>query len=247
MILSSFQRLDASPKNLTETKLYSLIGVDEINFPQIVIFDYNDTLVDSWPIALKVFNDCLIHLGHRPMTPAEQYALPYIPDPELLSIITSKPLNKTYKIYDKFYNCHHKRPDPPIKGAVDLLTYLKEEHVDLILISNKPSKLLHKTLRQMKWDMFDSVIGAGDLSVTKPDPKVVELAIKGKKVASKEIWFVGDAYTDMQCASGSNVFPIWVKEKAKGNFILSKDGIRLFAVENLRDLLNLLKDLKKGT
>lgn len=232
---------------LSETKWYSLLKRDEITFPKVVIFDYDDTLVDSWPIALKVFNDCLVCLGHDSMSPEEQYALPHIPDPELLSIITGRNLEEVYSIYRKFYDLHHKKCAPPLLGAIELLKYLKKRHVYLILISNKPTDLLHKALKALKWEMFDKVIGAGDFPVRKPDPEIVDIALQDIALKSRKlVWFVGDSYTDMQCAYASKVTPVWVKEKSRDKFVLSENGLKVFTVNNLEDLLKTLKKFERA-
>ena len=42
-----------------------------INPPKAILFDWDGTLVDNWPVIHAALNETLISFGHRPWTLAE--------------------------------------------------------------------------------------------------------------------------------------------------------------------------------
>ena len=68
--------------------------------------------------------------------------------------------------------------------------------------SNKNGTLLREEAEYLRWSKwFSKVVGANDAVRDKPDRAPIDLVLEGSGIdASSDVWFVGDARLDMECA-----------------------------------------------
>lgn len=221
------------------------LDTSDLFFPEAILFDYDDTLVDSWPQALITFNTCLMELGFDAMEDSDQYKLPHIPDIDLLVNITGQPIDKVKKVYKEAYEKHHKEPAPLIEGVLDLLEYIKSKNIYLGLVSNKQNFLLRSALESLGLTKyFNKIVGAGDAEENKPSPKSVLYALRDEKnevTPSSNVWFVGDSITDMKCALLSGLSPIWLSKKSTCQLTFISGGCGIYEVKSAHDLIKILK------
>jgi phosphoglycolate phosphatase len=113
--------------------------------------------------------------------------------------------------YDHFgaNHLHHLRP---LSGASRLLEALADQGVYLGVVSNKMGPALRKEAAHLRWDgFFGAVVGATDAAADKPDIAPVRMALAPSGLsAGPDVWFVGDADIDMECAHRSRCVPILV-------------------------------------
>jgi phosphoglycolate phosphatase len=194
-----------------------------IKLPRAILFDWDNTLVESWGVIHEAMNLTLDAMGHPRWTreETEQKVRASLRDsfPHLFGD-RWKEAEKVF--YDSFEAIHlaHLRP---LTGAAELLTYLsKTLNLYVGVVSNKRGPFLRKEAAHLGWsDYFRKLAGAGDAARDKPALEHVQLALSelegGDLPAGPDIWFVGDADIDLKCAHNAGCMPILVRPKPPAN------------------------------
>ena len=178
--------------------------------PRAILFDWDNTLVDSWATIHEALNICMAAMGK----PA--WALSETRERVRLSLRESFPIHfgerweEARQIYlDSFRSIHLERL-AALPGRGELLRSLAAEGIFLGVVSNKTGSLLRLEAKQIGWSAyFGNVVGAGDASADKPDAAPVRLALASSGIEpGAAVWFVGDTGVDMECAGNSGCLPV---------------------------------------
>jgi len=176
-----------------------------IRRPRAILFDWDNTLVDSWATIHDALN-FLMRAMEKP-----EWSLAETRERVRLSLRDAFPAyfgerwEEARGIYlDRFRAIHLDRLSP-LPGREAMLTRLAEEGIYLGIVSNKTGQLLRREVAWLGWSrFFGSIIGAGDAPADKPAADPVHLALAPSGVAAGEaVWFVGDTAVDMECAQNS--------------------------------------------
>lgn len=171
--------------------------------PQAVLFDWDNTLVDTWPTIHAALNMTLEYMQH----PA--WSLDKVKSNVKRSMRESFPemfaerWEEAAAHYQKSYRSIHLGHLQPLPGAEDTLRMLKEKKLFLGVVTNKKSDTLKLELDHLGWrHYFDVLVGAGDAARDKPSADPAILALKLYNGARNEaVWFVGDTVVDLECAA----------------------------------------------
>jgi phosphoglycolate phosphatase len=181
--------------------------------PRAILFDWDNTLADTWHIIYESLHETFTAMGHEPW-PFEDvkqgregihHSLR-----DSFPRIFGADWEKAKKIYfESFLKCHlDKIKDLP--DAKNVLQHLSGTDIYIAVVSNKTGEYLRQEVSHMGWGpYFRKVIGASDAKADKPDPAPVYMALEGSGIApSEHVWFVGDSFTDVQCAINAGCTPI---------------------------------------
>jgi phosphoglycolate phosphatase len=192
-----------------------------IKLPRAILFDWDNTLVESWGVIHEAMNLTLDAMSHprwsREETETRVRGSLRDTFPDLFGD-RWKEAEKVF--YDSFEAIHlaHLRP---LSGAAELLAYLSQTlNLYVGVVSNKRGPFLRKEAAHLGWsDYFRKMAGAGDAARDKPALEHVQLAL-GDLPAGPDVWFVGDADIDLKCAHNAACMPILVRPKppADGEF-----------------------------
>jgi phosphoglycolate phosphatase len=192
-----------------------------IKLPRAILFDWDNTLVESWGVIHEAMNLTLDAMSHprwsREETETRVRGSLRDTFPDLFGD-RWKEAEKVF--YDSFEAIHlaHLRP---LSGAAELLAYLSQTlNLHVGVVSNKRGPFLRKEAAHLGWsDYFRKMAGAGDAARDKPALEHVQLAL-GDLTAGPDVWFVGDADIDLKCAHNAACMPILVRPKppADGEF-----------------------------
>lgn len=176
-----------------------------MNRPQVVLFDWDNTLVDSWGTIHDALSHTFLSMGQEPWTLAE------VKERTRHSLSNSFPAlfgarwqEARQHYLDRFTAIHLERV-APISGVPELLNDLAAEGIRLGVVSNKTGAILRREAAHLGWtDRFVRLVGAGDAAADKPDAAPVRLALEGLALLSdKNVWYVGDTALDMECAANA--------------------------------------------
>ena len=97
-----------------------------------------------------------------------------------------------------------------LDGVPEMLASLRSAGIFLAIVSNKNGQLLREEAKFLGWTKsFGAIIGATDAERDKPDPAPIYLVLSESGFSSGEdIWYVGDAPSDMECAHRAGVLPV---------------------------------------
>ena len=178
--------------------------------PRVILFDWDNTLVDSWGTIHEALNFLMAAMGKPSWSLAETKAKVRLSLRESFTLHFGERWEEARQIYlDKFRAIHLDRLTA-LPGRGELLGALAEAGVFLGVVSNKTGSLLRLEAGRIGWSgFFGSLVGAGDASADKPDAAPVYLALEHSGIEPGErVWFVGDTGLDMLCARNSGCVPV---------------------------------------
>ena len=209
-----------------------------LSLPRAVIFDWDNTLVDSWPAIAEAINSMRQQMGYDEWTLDEVRTRCTRAARDSFPEWFGKDWEKAYDIYYRgFDEIRRRREIQTLPGAHDLLRWLKEQSIPAFVVSNKRGDYLRFEAERLQWqDLFVSIAGAQDAPRDKPDRAHVDHALQSSCIkADASVWFVGDSETDILCARNAECTPIFIGSVAEAE--------RLAVTEVFADCQGLLKAL----
>lgn len=180
--------------------------------PKAIIFDWDNTLVDTWPIICHAINIALEKMGHKKWSEEKIKSRAHLSMRDYFPKLFGDKWQEAGQIYADDYLKNHLEKLNFLPDALKLINFLSlETNIDLFIISNKNGITLRKETDFLNIsDKFIKITGAEDAKFDKPNPEVVNFTLKYKNPdknldPNKDlIWFVGDSLVDLQCAENSN-------------------------------------------
>jgi len=187
--------------------------------PKAILFDWDNTLVDSWAVIHHAMTATFHAMGQRPWTLEEcrQNVRKSARDscPELFG----ERADEATAVFYRTYEADHLAQLRALPGAGEMLAALAAAD-DLLLgvVSNKRGDILRLEAAKLGWDrFFSTVVGATDAACDKPSPEVVDFALTGSGIAAgPAVWFVGDTDIDILCARNAGCTAILLRAEAPG-------------------------------
>lgn len=180
--------------------------------PKALLFDWDNTLVDSWGTIHDAWVHTLAAMGHRPWTLEETRANVRKSLRDSFPEIFGGRWEVARRLYMERFKAIHLERLTPLTGAAELLRGASGRGTWLGVVSNKTGPVLRREADALGWTpLFARLVGAADASADKPDPAVVELALEGSGLAAgTDVWLVGDTGIDMECALNAGCVPVLV-------------------------------------
>ncbi len=175
--------------------------------PKAIIFDWDNTLVDTWPLIQNAIDETMVAMGLQP------WGLEKVRDNVHKSMRESFPeifgsdWQKAGEIYKNAYRSTHLEKIQLLPNALQLINQLKKSKILQFVVSNKIGVTLRKEVLKLGVEKeFFSLVGAGDASFDKPSKDPIDLALMGSGLNPQkdEIWLVGDTIADVECAYNSS-------------------------------------------
>lgn len=182
--------------------------------PQAIIFDWDNTLIDSWPAIHDAQNHTLKTFGKTPWTMEETKARVRKSMRDAYPELFGADWEEAGRVFYERFSAMHLETLTPLPGAAEMLADLREAGVYLGVVSNKKGDFLRKEARHLGWEgYFGRLVGALDASQDKPAREPVDLALDGSGLrAGPEVWFAGDTDIDMECGRNAGCLPVLVRE-----------------------------------
>ncbi|MBL0318108.1 MAG: HAD hydrolase-like protein [Alphaproteobacteria bacterium] len=182
------------------------------NKPKGILFDWDNTLADTWPIIHESLAKTFIAMGETPWTLEETKIRVHKSLRDSFPELFGHRWEEAKDLYmNNFRHCHLEKIRP-LPGAHEMLKAIHHfPEVYLAVVSNKTGEFLRKEVEFLGWkDYFKKVVGALDAKRDKPAPDPVHLSLEGSGLeVGPDIWFIGDSLTDMQTAYATGCIPIF--------------------------------------
>jgi phosphoglycolate phosphatase len=187
------------------------------NPPRALIFDWDNTLVDSWDAIAQSINHVRGAFGKSIWSLAE------------IKVNCTRAARESFPEWfgadwKKAYDLYYRRFDEARKstkiralpGAAEFLRRLKTDGIPAFVVSNKHGEYLRLEAAQLQWqDFFISIVGAQDAARDKPSRDPVDHALhKAGIKAQEDVWFVGDSEVDVLCARNAGCTPVLIGDAA---------------------------------
>ena len=172
--------------------------------PRALLFDWDNTLVDSWATIHEALVVTFTAMGVTPWTLEETKARVAKSLRDSFPALFGARWGEAQKLYLDAFTAIHIERLTAIAGAGEMLSALAGDELYLGVVSNKTGAVLRREAEHLAWTPhFKRLVGAGDASLDKPHAAPVLLALEGSGIACAETWYVGDTALDMECAANA--------------------------------------------
>ena len=176
-----------------------------------VLFDFDGTLIDSYPAITASVNHVRQLYGLPPLDEAE--VRPFVGRGAGALLKHTVPAG-SLEDNAAAYRAHHpsvlRSGTRLLPGAAEALRALHERELRLGLCSNKPVAFSRELVAHLGVASFlDVVLGPEDVAQPKPAPDMVLTAMSRLHIAASQTLYVGDMVVDIQTGRGAGV-TVWV-------------------------------------
>jgi phosphoglycolate phosphatase len=182
--------------------------------PAVLLFDWDNTLVDGWVGITAALNAAFTAFGKPLWTTEDTRNRVRVSLKESFPLMFGDAWKQARDIFYDTFRGNHLDHVVPMPGAAEAL--LAAAPWPLGVVSNKAGGFLRAEVAHLKWDgHFRAVIGAGDARADKPDPAPILLAMARLDYpAGPEVWYLGDTALDMTAARAAGVTAVLVGDAA---------------------------------
>jgi len=210
---------------------------EPLRLPRAALFDWDNTLVDNWGCIHAALNAALVAHDLPPWTLAETRIRVRQSMRDSFPRLFGDRWTDARDIFYDHFGRHHLDYLKPLPGAESLLRALSDGGVYLGVVSNKTGRFLRAESAALGWNhYFGKLVGAGDAPRDKPEVDPIHMALApGGIAAGPDVWFIGDADVDMQCAHAGGCVPLLIGD--------SPDDFQNFPPAHRFDACDIVSDL----
>lgn len=179
--------------------------------PQCVIFDWDNTLVDSWPIIHRAMNMTLEKWGMPTWSIEDVKNRIRHSMRDAFPVLFGDDWKEAGEVYRGYFRQLHINNLQPLDGAKAVLDALKAKGILAAILSNKTGEILRLECTHLGWnDYFAAIVGSSDYSADKPSHIPVDgIRERLNITAETPTWFVGDSIVDVECARNTGCIPVF--------------------------------------
>ncbi len=184
--------------------------------PQAIIFDWDNTLVDSWPVIHDALNTTFRAYDKPEWTLADTKVRVRHSMRDSFPPIFGDVWEEAGEVFYARYAEIHATDVAAADGAAELLATIHELEIYQSVVSNKTGSFLRAEAENLGWTpYFSKLVGALDAPRDKPDPAPVLMSLEpGALLPGPHVWFIGDADIDMTCGANAGCHSILIRPEA---------------------------------
>lgn len=209
--------------------------------PRAILFDWDNTLIDSWAAIHDAQNHTFAQFGMPPWTMEDIRRQVRGSMRDSYPKLFGDRWREAGEIFYARFAERHMDMLKPVSGAAELLDELSVTGIYLAVVSNKKGDYLRSEATRLGWERyFGRMVGAFDAVRDKPSVEPVDLALTGSGIdRGTDVWFVGDADIDLECARNSGCIPVLVREEGPlpGEFVACPPAVHVRSCNALCELV----------
>lgn len=143
-----------------------------------------------------------------------------------------------------YYANHNNDKTAPYEGLYELLAQLKKEGYKMAVVSNKVQEGVTALNDQYFKEYFNVAIGETPDRKRKPEPDMVNAALKELNSTPEEAIYVGDSEVDLQTAKNSGLLPIAVTWGFRDEELPRELGAK-YVAHTPRDVMEIIENFNQ--
>lgn len=181
--------------------------------PSVLIFDWDNTLADTWPVVHDAMNHTLVSHGLAPWTLAETHARIGLSMRDSFPRLFGADWQAAADTFRRRFESCHLESLVAFSESVPLLDLARAAGLPAGIVSNKNGRFLRSEVAHLGWsDRFCAIIGAEDAARDKPAPDPVFAVLDACGVpAGPHVWFIGDSTTDVDCGRAAGCTTVLIE------------------------------------
>lgn len=136
-----------------------------------------------------------------------------------------------FDFYNAYYPEHSNIKTRPYEGVIKLLKELKERGVKTAIVSNKPQEAVSILSREIFGGLVELSIGESAELPRKPNPAMLQRAVKELGCSLEDCVYVGDTEVDVSTAENAGMDLVIVLWGFRTKAELIKSGAKIFVAD----------------
>ena len=210
-----------------------------------VIFDLDGVIVESEHIHIEAEKQTMLKHGVH-ITSEELHKYTGTTAKHMFTELIGKyklntTFEKTFSEKEEILFKLLKEDTRPTKGIIKLLQKLKQRNIKLAIASSSHRRLINFVLERLNIEAsFDSIIGAEDITHSKPNPEIFLKTAEKLVVSPAECCVVEDAALGVEAAKRAGMKCIGYRNPNSGDQDLSKADIAIddFSKLDIEEMLS---------
>jgi phosphoglycolate phosphatase len=218
--------------------------------PPAVIFDWDNTLINTLPLISDAYNKVRAHFGLPAWSMAEVHENTQLSGREGLKKHYGDQSELAEKIFYDHIDANHLKAITVMDGAHELLLALQDMKIPMGIVSNKRGAILRKEIVHLGWNhFFRVVLGPDDVgNIGKPKPDGLFKAIEIMSIEPAQtphVWYAGDTEGDLKTAKAAGVTPVFIENNTMSQPVAIEAIQPVFQFAACRECLDYLRGLDK--
>jgi pyrophosphatase PpaX len=194
-----------------------------------ILFDFDGTLADTLPVCFHSLREVFRHYDGVELDNDGIVALfgPTEPDIIRLNLKRQDQAEQAVEQFYSLYDSHHQELVQASQSIRQMLLSLKQQSYRLGVVTGKGGHSLAISLRHLGLEgLFDVEISGDDVSIPKPHPEGVLLAMEQLHAVPEETMFLGDSIADIRAGKAAGVLTVavqWFEHVQTRSFELEPD------------------------
>lgn len=147
-------------------------------------------------------------------------------------------------LFKNYYALHIHDFTKPYPNIIETLKELKKLDFKIGIVSNKFQKGIDLLVDYFFKDLIDFSLGENNGVEKKPNPTMINIALKALDASNQEVIYVGDSIVDYQTAINSNLTFIGVSYGF--GFEKLKELNLKYLVNNAQEILKIIKEINEN-
>jgi phosphoglycolate phosphatase len=188
--------------------------MNDVARPAVLIWDWDNTLIDAWAGIAGALNVVFAAFGRPPWTVAETRARARLSMRDSFVDLFAADAGRAVALFREAHAAEHLRHLVVMPGA-DLALAAGAAWPQAV-VSNKDGDALRREVGHLGWRAtFGAVVGAGDAEADKPHPAPIWHALRAISAETgPHVWYVGDTMIDMRAARAAGCTAVLVGDAA---------------------------------
>jgi phosphoglycolate phosphatase len=201
--------------------------------PKAIIFDWDNTLVNTWPLIHCALNATFDDMGVAHWTLDEVMARVGKSLRDSFPALFGEDWQKAGDLYRKHYRARHLADLQPLPLAREVLEAVKARKIYTVVVSNKLGDSLRAEVEHMGGGgYFGAVVGSDDAPNDKPHADPVHMAFaQSGMTPGRDVWFIGDSEVDLECAKATGCVAVLYGESSRNHAEYTPTHYRGFAYD----------------
>lgn len=181
--------------------------------PEVILFDWDGTLVDSFTMLEQVHEHVHRELGLSYADPGWFSAYFGKPREIIYNAIYGERVGDAHQIFNTHMRKTHKDAIKFLPHARELLGVLSRKDVRMGIVSNKKREFLLAEIEALGVsNLFEVVVASLDAEYDKPSAAPINLALSKMEVEAnfQKVWYVGDTENDIKSAFAANILCVFI-------------------------------------
>lgn len=211
---------------------------------QIVVFDFDGTLIDSTASIIQCIQSAITKMGlEQRDNDSIRNIIGLGLDEAILQLYPTMDSNSIAQMGMNYRECFFSESysqDCLYPNVIECLEILKSMGVKMAIATGKSRRGLDKVLKETQLDGYFDITICADETSSKPDPLMLNQILQEMSIKPKNALMIGDTWFDLEMANSALVPAIGVSYGAHDIETL-KEYKPLAIVDNIQDIISYIK------